>query len=100
VVVAGDSVVLDPLATSVFSCWPGVSSSWVVLVLLVFGEVGDVPLAELADCLERFPDEGRLLIVGSVKLAIALDVLSRARAANVNIPVRFALVEPAVDWVD
>jgi hypothetical protein len=72
----------------------------VVLVLLVLGEVGDVPLAEPADCFDRFPEEGRLLIVGSVKFAMALDVLSRAKAAKVNKPVRFALVEPAMDWVD
>lgn len=89
-----------PLGTSDFSCCMRISSSCVVLVLLVFGDVVDMPLAELADCLERFPEEGRFRIVGSVKLAMALEVLSRANAAKVNKPVRFVLVEPAVDWVD
>ncbi len=96
--VAGDRVLLDPLGASDFSCCPGISSSWVMLVRLVCGDVGDVPLAELAEFLERFPDEGRFFTVGSAKLAMALDVLSRAAAANVSI--RFALVEPAVGWAD
>jgi hypothetical protein len=55
---------------------------------------------ELADCLARLPEEERVLIVGSVKLAMALVVLSRAKAAKVSNPVRFALLEPVVDWVD
>jgi hypothetical protein len=72
----------------------------VVLVRPVFGDEGIAMLLELADCLARLPEEERVLIVGSVKLAMALLVLSRAKAAKVNKPVRFALLELVVDWVD
>jgi hypothetical protein len=57
-------------------------------------------LVELTDCLARLPEEERVLIVGSVKLAMALLVLSRAKAAKVNKPVRFTLLLLIVDWVD
>jgi hypothetical protein len=91
---------VDARGTSRFSCCLGISSSWVVLVRPVFGDEGAAMLVELADCLARLPEEGRVLIVGSVKLAMALLVLSRAKAARVNKPVRFALLELVVDWVD
>jgi hypothetical protein len=52
-------------------------------------------------CAERYKllEEGRERIVGSDKLAIALDVLSRANAASVNKPVRFCF-EELVERVD
>lgn len=71
-----------------------------VLVRPVFGDVGRGMLLEFADCLARLPEEARALIVGSVKLAMALVVLSRAKAAKVNKPVRFDLLELVVDRVD
>ncbi len=64
------------------------------------GDEGTAMLVELADCLARLPDEERVLIAGSVRLAMALVVLSRAKAAKVNKPVRLALLELVVDWVD
>ena len=47
----------------------------------------------------KLPLEGRERIEGSDKLAIALEVLSRANAANVKNPPRFCLDE-LVDSVD
>jgi hypothetical protein len=93
-------VPLDARGTSEFSCCLLISSSWLLLVRPTLGGDGTAMLVELADCLARLPEDGRVLIVGSVKLAMALVVLSRARAAKVNKPVRFALLELVVDWVD
>lgn len=58
------------------------------------GEVGEL-------CAERYRllDEGRFRGVGSEKLAIALVVLSLAKAAKLSIPARFCL-KRLVDWVD
>ena len=52
-------------------------------------------------CAERYKLllDGRERIAGSEKLAIALVVLSRAKAANVKIVVRFCFVE-LVEWAD
>jgi hypothetical protein len=73
----------------------------VVLVRPVFGDEDTTAMVlELADCFARLPEEERVLIVGSAKLAMALLVLSRAKAARVNKPVRLALCELVVDWVD
>lgn len=48
----------------------------------------------------KLPDEIRGRTDGSERLAIALVVLSRANAANVNNPLRFCLEElvESVDW--
>jgi hypothetical protein len=65
-------------------------------VLLLFGSL----VGELCAVRYKLPDEGRFRIDGSEKLAMALEVLSRANAANENSPPRFCLDETGecVDW--
>jgi hypothetical protein len=64
-------------------------------MLLLFGSV----VGEL--CAERYklPDDCRFRIEGSEKLAMALEVLSRASTANENKPPRFCLDDTG-DCVD
>ncbi len=50
---------------------------------------------ERVDCLVRFPEDGRERMVDSERLAIALDVLSRAKEAKLKKPVRLGLEELA-----
>lgn len=69
-------------------------SADLMLLLLFEGEVGELWAERY-----RLPLEGRERIEGSDKLAIALDVLSRANAANVKNPPRLCFDE-LVDSVD
>lgn len=49
-------------------------------------------MLEAVDCRERLLDDGRERIAGSAaKFAIALDVLSRAKAAKLKSPVRLTM---------
>ena len=65
------------------------------LMLLFDSDVG-----ELWAVRYKLPVEARLRIDGSEKLAMALEVLSRASAANVKNPPRFCFDEVAIECVD
>lgn len=64
-------------------------------MLLCVGDVG-----ELCAVRYKLPDETRVRIDGSARLAIAFVVLSLANAARFNNPARFGLekAEESVDW--
>lgn len=84
--------VLEPRCTSTFSCLVLLSSFSNKFVPPICGEGNGGVLRGVVVCLDKLPEEDRVLMVGSVKLAMALVVLSRAKAAKVNSPVRFAFV--------
>ena len=91
-VLSTEKLVLDPRNASGFS---GLVVFWTLSVEVDVAACADGSGGALTvDCLARLLEEVRDLIAGSVKLAMALLVLSRANAAKVNSPVRFALVEP------
>lgn len=90
----------------------GVEISWLpvnvlLLPLMLLSRVSDLEYGLLLFdsagglCAVRYrlPDDSRFRIDGSEKLAMALDVLSRASAANENKPPRFCLeTGDCVDW--